>query len=1002
MQTTIGQVLVNDALPREFRDYSRILTSDKADDLLGAVASKHPELYRAISHALVQLGRNAAFDESATLSLDDMRVPLERKELFDHAQAQTRKIMASKDMTDDEKQKALSGVYGQRQKFFGNKTYKSMLALDNPFALQVVSRARGNPAQLAGLMTTPGTYTDAYGKLIPVFVRHSYAEGLSPHEYWAGTYGARTGVISTKFCLAADTQVLINSDLSQRSIAELRPGDSIWTVDDAHRLIPTRVTAVTCVGERSCNAYAFGIGGSSAVRTIVGTPEHKLLVQYRQRKSNTVIERMLTLHKASHGRCAVVLPAGTASDDRPKETRALLLGALLGDGGLTTHNTMVHVSDKALHSALEKCAVEHGMQLTKVTEHEHVTSYRIQELKRSSGIGNGKKSPFRMWLHTIGVLGKYAYNKTIPACVFGWSNESVYALVAGLWATNGCTTAVTNKYNVTYPIVTFYVPSRELAESLRRLLYLRMGVYASPVAIRPVAGELSVFPDGRTSTRNYDLYGFVVVDITSLQRLADLCPHVADKIDRLSGMLNTRDCKRAPNFNSLYRYTTPVGVRTVYDIEVEHPSHRFVLADGFIVSNSTRDAGDLGKQFNQASMRMVVTEPDCETVNGIPVDIDDKDTIGSVLARQSGKYPAGTVVDKAVLSDLDNNEHLSKIVVRSPLTCSLPQGVCQQCTGLREDGKLPQIGAHVGINASSALAERIAQGSLNTKHSGGMTKEDGGKVYAGFDVINQLFQVPKTFPDSAAIATLDGRVERIEPAAQGGQHIWIDGAEHYVLPGHEVSVKEGDRVEAGDQLSSGILNPRDVVQYKGIGEGRRYLTERVAQAFKDSGYAANRRNIEILVRGMMDHAVVNDPAGAGDYLPGDVASYNALANAYRPRQDARQLDADNAVGQYLEQPVLHHTIGTRITRGIAKQLKDFGHNSVLAHKIGPSFEPYMVGLRAVPQHEQDWMAQLGSSHLEKNLLKNVHRNADSHAHGLHPVPSMARGLDFGQTKEVGY
>jgi DNA-directed RNA polymerase subunit beta' len=519
-------------------------------------------------------------------------------------------------MNDEQKQQALIGVYGQVQKFFVDNTYKSMLAKDNPFALQVVSRARGNPAQLAALMTTPGTYTDAYGNVIPVFVRHSYAEGLSPHEYWAGTYGARQGVISTKF--------------------------------------------------------------------------------------------------------------------------------------------------------------------------------------------------------------------------------------------------------------------------------------------------------------------------------------------------------------------------------------------------ATRDAGDLGKQFNQAAMRMVVTEDDCGTASGIPVPTDDKDMIGSVLARQAGKYPSGSVVSKEILQDLASNDKFEEIVVRSPLTCDLSQGVCKHCTGLREGGVFPKIGDHVGINAASALAERIAQGSLNVKHSGGMSKGDGDKVYAGFDVIEQLFQVPKTFPHRAAVATRDGRVDRIEDAAQGGQNVYVDDEVHYVLPESRVSVKEGDRVEAGDQLSTGILNPREVVQYKGIGEGRRYFTQRAAQAFRESGYSINRRNLEVLVRGMMDHAVVDDPGGSGDYLPGDIVSYNALARGYRPRPEAQQQDVDQAVGQYLEQPILHHTIGTRITRGMATQLKRFGHKRVLTHAAQPTFQPYMVGLRAVPQQEKDWMAQLGSSHLQKNLLKNVQRGAESSTHGLHPVPGLAKGVEFGQTKEVGY
>jgi len=155
---------------------------------------------------------------------------------------------------------------------------------------------------------------------------------------------------------------------------------------------------------------------------------------------------------------------------------------------------------------------------------------------------------------------------------------------------------------------------------------------------------------------------------------------------------------------------------------------------------------------------------------------------------------------------------------------------------------------------------------------------------------------------------------------------------------------------------------------------------------------------------MMNHAVVNDPDDAADQLPGDVVSYNGLAFGYRPRKDAVTRAPDQALGMYLEQPVLHYTIGTRITKGVAQQLGEFGQTKVTAHAQPPGFEPYMSSLRDVPKHEPDWVAQLGSSYLKTNLLKQVHRGGESHVHGLHPVPGIAKGTEFGQPPpgQVGY
>jgi len=609
--TTLGQTLVNDALPIKFRDYGRMLTKGEADSLLAQIAKEHPDEYKDISWKLMQLGREASFTEGSTLKLSDLQPVIDKTDLLAHVEKQEKRIRSSKSMTEDEKQQALETVYGEVQKLIVDQTYKAALAKGNPFAIQVKSKSRGNPAQLSALLSTPSVYQDAQDRTIPVFIRRSYSEGLDPSEYWAATYGARKGVISSKF--------------------------------------------------------------------------------------------------------------------------------------------------------------------------------------------------------------------------------------------------------------------------------------------------------------------------------------------------------------------------------------------------ATRDAGALGKQFGVAVISSVIAGEDCETPHGIPVKTDDRDNVGSVLARPADRFPAGTVVTKEVMSELQHKKH-DEIVVRSPITCALPQGICKQCAGLREDGRFPEIGYHLGLNASSALAERISQSSLNQKHTGGQRDPKGHIVYSGFDIVNNLAQVPKTFPHRATVAEEAGPVERVEEAPQGGWNVIINDVPHYVSADRPVTVKPGDVVEKGDQLSEGIVNPADVVRLKGLGEGRRYFAERFTQAFKDSDYEVNRRNVEVLAKSMLDHVNVNDPEGVGDYLPGDTISYSGMAHSYRPRPDAQTLDPKRAVGMYLEQPALHYSIGTQVTNGMVERLKKHGVETVMAHPREPGFTPEMMGVTKVPAYTDDWMARLGSTYLESRLLEDIHTGAKSKLHSLNPLPGIAKGTEFGQTK----
>ena len=151
-----------------------------------------------------------------------------------------------------------------------------------------------------------------------------------------------------------------------------------------------------------------------------------------------------------------------------------------------------------------------------------------------------------------------------------------------------------------------------------------------------------------------------------------------------------------------------------------------------------------------------------------------------------------------------------------------------------------------------------------------------GPTAAGFDAINQLVQVPKTYTGGASVATLDGRVDSVEKAPQGGTFVSVAGERHYVAPGFAVKVKRGDNIEAGDVLSEGLPNPAELVRYKGIGAGRWHFMQTFRDTLQASKIAASRRNIELLARGVINHARITDEDGPPDTLPDDVVEFDTI------------------------------------------------------------------------------------------------------------------------------
>ena len=408
---------------------------------------------------------------------------------------------------------------------------------------------------------------------------------------------------------------------------------------------------------------------------------------------------------------------------------------------------------------------------------------------------------------------------------------------------------------------------------------------------------------------------------------------------------------------------------------------------------ATPKAGYLGKQLSAAAHRLVVRERDCGTTNGIPVPANEPDNEGSVLAQDADGIHAGTVLTPDIMRKLGDKN----VLVRSAMTCQSEHGVCSHCAGVREQGKLAPIGSFIGLAAAQALAEPLAQGVLGAKHKGGSISTSRAPKEGALDVVNRMVQVPETFPGAAAVAQADGFVDNIADAPQGGKHVMIGGQQHWVSPERAITVKKGDTVEAGDVLSDGMPNPSDIVKHKGIGEGRRYFSELFKKTLAEQGFKHNRRNIELVARGLINHVRITSPHGPGHTVMDDLVEFDPLMKGYEPRQGTKGMEPKQATGLYLERPVLHYSVGTRVTPRVARTMGEHGIQTVDAHPEPPQFQPEMV--RAVEiltgvtvTVADDWMVRLGGLYgIQRSFLKSVHRGASSDTKGDSYMPALAEG-----------
>ncbi len=231
----------------------------------------------------------------------------------------------------------------------------------------------------------------------------------------------------------------------------------------------------------------------------------------------------------------------------------------------------------------------------------------------------------------------------------------------------------------------------------------------------------------------------------------------------------------------------------------------------------TSDSGYLTRRLVDIAQDVIVTEIDCGTTDG--VWITQETTEGSLPPfgdRITGYLAASEIVDlgtNAVIADRDEEidedkvrriieAGITRVHVRSPLTCRSRFGICRKCYG-RDLGRkqLVKLGTATGVIAAQSIGEPGTQLTLRTFHTGGVVGID---ITTGLPRVEELFEA-RTPDGSAIISEIDGTIEIAH--ADGESIIRIVSSEFYldeypILPGAELAVTEGQSVDADSVLFS--------------------------------------------------------------------------------------------------------------------------------------------------------------------------------------------------------
>lgn len=464
----------------------------------------------------------------------------------------------------------------------------------------------------------------------------------------------------------------------------------------------------------------------------------------------------------------------------------------------------------------------------------------------------------------------------------------------------------------------------------------------------------------------------------------------------------------SPVAGSIKGNILPVAVTHSFAEGLPFPEF-FVVADpGREATFQTRTAisepGAATKMLVTNMNDLVITMQDCGSTEGDWYDVESGDILGRYTAEMAGTVRRNTLIDSNVVSQL-KSARIKKIKVRSVKYCKAVEGICAKCYGLDEYGQLPEIGVNLGIRSAQAMSEPLSQFALNAKH--GSRSIEAGTSKSGMKYINQLFKVPKNFPNAAVLSEISGVVRSINKTDLGDYIVELEpllnnkmGREKYIVPtGQKVIVKIGEAVDEGDALSDGVINPVSVVQAKGPAIGRKVLSDIVNEAYRNTGQQLDSRHFDMYSKGVVRYVKILK-SDDNEFIPGDTVTLDEVYSYLKENNET--VDPMDAIGRYIAEAVGPYLIGTRITPFLAVSIKKSGVDKVKVNKKNFDFEPTLFSAEMSPRKSGDWLYQLQS----RNLVDSV---KDAAMFGLNakikdsvrPTGPFAYGEFFNRSTEPG-
>ena len=305
----------------------------------------------------------------------------------------------------------------------------------------------------------------------------------------------------------------------------------------------------------------------------------------------------------------------------------------------------------------------------------------------------------------------------------------------------------------------------------------------------------------------------------------------------------------------------------------------------------TADAGYLTRRLVDVSQDVIVKEEDCGTEAGVVVEafINEKDgtVIESLADRIIGRYANKKIINPETkevicerndyitenLADKIIKAGITKVPIRTLLTCKTEHGVCRKCYGRNlATGAIVENGEAVGIMAAQSIGEPGTQLTMRTFNTGGVAGDD---ITQGLPRVQELFEArnPK---GKATISEINGVVSDIKE--ENGKFVIsvrndVETKEHVSNYGAKLAVEKGEEVKAGQRLTHGAISPKELLAVTDPITVQQYILLEIQKVYRSQGVDISDKHVEVMAKRMISKIKIIN-SGDSLFLPGTMVNIN--------------------------------------------------------------------------------------------------------------------------------